>query len=62
MCLAAIQVWTANQPRHPQVGAQYTCSTASFVVAGSGAMPAGSRLAVRQPSLAQPEKKIKKKD
>ena len=38
----------AKVPRHRMVRAAYTCTTGSGVVAGSGARPAGSRLAVRQ--------------
>src|SRR6185436_11285935 len=46
--LTAIQVCTPNQPRQLTARAEYTCTTASRVVAGSGASPAGSREAVRQ--------------
>ena len=46
--LTAIQVCTPNQPRQLTARAEYTCTTASGVVAGSGARPAGSREALRQ--------------
>ena len=51
----ATQLCTPNQPRQLTARAEYTCTTASGVAAGSGAKPAGSREAVRQ-LVAQPPK------
>jgi len=39
----AIQAWIEKMPRHDTVGAANTWITASYVLAGSGASPVGSR-------------------
>src|SRR5262245_41996175 len=43
-----IQAWLPNAPRHPNVRAEYTWTTAPRKAAGSGARPVGSRVAVCQ--------------